>query len=156
MNQISILMNQIHLILLAFIGGIFLAIQGGLNAQLGSLLKSPILASLIAFFCSALFAGLIVLIGMKQTPSIDQVRAIPAYLWFSGALFSVVGISLYYYTIPRLGLSTMISLGLTGQLIISVIAGHFGWFGMPIEPVTIHRIIGVAAMITGILFINNK
>ena len=149
-------MNQIYLTLLAFTGGIFLAIQGGLNAQLGSLLKSPILASLVAFFCSALFAGFIVLISFRQIPSIDQLRSIPSYLWFAGALFSVVGISLYYYTIPRLGISTMISLGLSGQLIISVVAGHFGWFAMPVEPVTIKRLFGVAAMIVGIIMLNDK
>lgn len=149
-------MNQIHLTLLAFVGGIFLAIQGGLNAQLGSLLKSPLLASLIAFLCSALFAGVIVLISIRQIPTLDQVQSIPTYLWFAGALFSVLGISMYYYTIPRLGISTMISLGLSGQLIISVIAGHFGWFGMPVEPVTIKRLFGVMAMIIGIIMINRK
>jgi transporter family-2 protein len=149
-------MNQLHLTILAFVGGIFLAIQGGLNAQLGSLLKSPLLASLIAFLCSALFAGFIVLISIRQIPTLDQVQAIPTYLWFAGALFSVLGISMYYYTIPRLGISTMISLGLSGQLIISVIAGHFGWFGMPVEPVTIKRLFGVMAMIIGIIMINRK
>jgi transporter family-2 protein len=71
-------------------------------------------------------------------------------------MFSVVGISLYYYTIPRLGISTMISLGLSGQLIISVIAGHYGWFGMPEEPVTIKRMVGAIAMIVGIVMINQK
>jgi transporter family-2 protein len=50
----------------------------------------------------------------------------------------------------------MISLGLSGQLIISVIAGHFGWFGMPVEPVTIKRLFGVMAMIIGIIMINRK
>lgn len=149
-------MNQIHLTFLAFIGGIFLAVQGGLNAQLGALLKNPILASLVAYFWSALFAGVILLISIRQIPSVDQIQKIPSYLWFAGAMFSVVGISLYYYTIPRLGIATMISLGLSGQLIISVIAGHFGWFGMPEEPVTIKRMVGAIAMIVGIVMINQK
>lgn len=149
-------MNQLQLTFLAFTGGVFLAIQGGLNAQLGALLRSPILASLVAFFCSAVFASIIVLASIKQIPSLEQVRAIPFYLWFAGALFSVAGISLYYFTIPRLGISTMISLGLSGQLIISIIAGHFGWFGMPLEPVTVKRMMGVVAMIIGIIMINDR
>lgn len=43
-------MNQYINILLAFVGGVFLAMQGGLNAQLGVQLKNPLLASLTAFF----------------------------------------------------------------------------------------------------------
>lgn len=136
-------------------GGVFLAMQGGLNAQLGSLLKNPLLATLIAFVMSSGMAAVAILISMKELPSAEQVRSIPSYLWFSGALSSVIGVSLYYYTIPRLGISTMISLGLSSQLIFSVIAGHYGWFGLPIEPVSIKRLAGVILMITGILFINN-
>ena len=149
-------MNQSILILLAFIGGVFLAIQGGLNAQLGVLLKNPLLASLIAFFCSTFFASLFLIFSFQSIPNAGQLKEVPDYLWFTGALFSVLGISLYYYTIPKLGISTMISLGLSGQLIFSVIAGHFGWFSFPVEPINYKRVIGVTAMIFGILLINNK
>ncbi len=148
-------MNQVILTGMALMGGVFLAMQGGLNAQLGSLLKNPLLATLIAFVMSSGMAAVAILISMKELPSAEQVRSIPSYLWFSGALSSVIGVSLYYYTIPRLGISTMISLGLSSQLIFSVIAGHYGWFGLPIEPVSIKRLAGVILMITGILFINN-
>ncbi|ELR69471.1 hypothetical protein C900_05003 [Fulvivirga imtechensis AK7] len=140
--------------ILAFIGGVFLAIQGGLNAQLGVLLKNPLLASLVAFFCSAFFAMLLVGLSVKNIPTVQQLKEVPYYLWFTGALFSVIGVSLYYYTIPRLGVSTMISLGLCGQLVFSVVAGHFGWFGLPAEPIDHKGILGIVAMITGIILIN--
>ncbi len=149
-------MNHSSLVVLAFTGGVFLAIQGGFNAQLGVVLKNPLLASLVAFFCSALFAFLFVAVSLKHVPTLAQLQDVPTYLWFSGALFSVLGISLYYYTMPKLGIATMISLGLCGQLIFSVIAGHFGWFGMSSEPIDYKKIAGVAAMIIGIILINNK
>jgi transporter family-2 protein len=149
-------MNQTTLIILALIGGIFLAMQGGLNAQLGVLLRSPLLASLVAYFFSTSIALVAVALSIKSMPTIQQLKEIPYHLWFSGAVFSVIGISLYYYTIPKLGISTMISLGLFGQLIFSVIAGHFGWFGLPTEPIEYKKIMGVSAMIIGILLINNK
>ena len=149
-------MNQLFLSAFAFFGGVFLAIQGGLNAQLGVLLKNPLLASLIAFTTSASYALLVVAVTLKSIPNPQQLKEVPYYLWFTGGLCSVLGIGLYYYTIPKLGISTMISLGLCGQLIFSVIAGHFGWFGMTAEPIDYKRMAGVAAMITGILVINNK
>lgn len=149
-------MHQFSLSALAFLGGIFLAIQGGYNARLGVLLKNPLLASVMAFFFSMLFAVILAAISIKKFPDSETLRQIPFYLWFTGGLFSVFGISLYYYTIPKLGVSTMISLGLCGQLIFAVIAGHFGWLHLPSEPLTTKRVFGILAMLTGILLINLK
>jgi transporter family-2 protein len=147
-------MNQSFNIMLAFLGGVFLAAQGGLNARLGVHLKSPFLASLIAFGFSACFALIIVIVSARELPRTAQLTGIPIYLWFTGALFSVLGICLYYYTIPKLGLSTMISLGLFGQLLFSALAGHFGWFGLPQEPLEFTRLFGIVAMAFGIVMIN--
>lgn len=149
-------MNQNINSILAILGGIFLAMQGGFNAQLGVQLKNPLMASLVAFFFSMVFAVLLVLLSLKSFPKASILLGIPKYLWFTGALFSVVGICLYYYTIPRLGISTMISLGLFGQLLFSTIAGHYGWFGMPQEPMEFKRILGVVAMCIGIFLIKKS
>lgn len=146
-------MNQFTLSILAFIGGVFLAIQAGLNTNLGVLLKNPLLASVVAFVASSLFAITFVTFSIKEIPSIQNLKEIPFYLWFTGGLFSVIGISIYYYTIPKLGVSKMISLGLCGQLFFAVIAGHYGWFNLPTEPITYKRSIGLLAMITGIFLI---
>ncbi|WBX75779.1 DMT family transporter [Tenacibaculum ovolyticum] len=148
--------NKYILLILAFIGGVFLAMQGGLNTRLGILLKNPVLASLIAFFGSTVFALIFVLFNFKAIPSISQIKEIPFYLWFTGGFFSVLGISLYYYTIPKLGISTMISIGLFGQLIFAVIAGNYGWLNLPLEPITLKKTIGISSMIIGILLINIK
>jgi len=149
-------MNQYTLSALAIIGGVFLAAQGGLNSNLGVLLKNPLLASVAAFLSSTIFAIAFVVFSVKSAPNWMEIKQIPAYLWFTGGLFSVLGISLYYYTIPKLGISTMISLGLFGQLAFSVIAGHFGWLNLPTEPITIKRALGMITMISGILLINLK
>ncbi|WP_025743841.1 DMT family transporter [Aquimarina pacifica] len=149
-------MNQYILLGLAFLGGVFLAMQGGLNAQLGVLLKNPLLASVVAFFSSSVFAIITVVCTIKTFPTTNQLTEIPFYLWYTGGFFSVLGISIYYYTIPKLGVSTMISFGLCGQLTFAVIAGHYGWLNLPIEPISFKRIAGIIAMITGIFLINWK
>lgn len=147
-------MNQISLSILAILGGVFLAAQGGFNSKLGVLLKNPLLASLVAFFSSTIFAMVFVLISIKNPPNWADIKQIPIYLWFTGGLFSVLGISLYYYTIPKLGISTMISLGLFGQIAFSILAGHFGWLNLPIEPITFKRGLGLIIMMSGIILIN--
>ncbi|MDW7694875.1 DMT family transporter [Flammeovirgaceae bacterium SG7u.111] len=149
-------MNQYLLSLIAFVGGVFLAAQGGLNAQLSVLLKSPLLASVAAFSSSLIFAITFVLLSIKEVPKWEELTNIPYYMWFVGGLCSVIGLSLYYYTIPRLGIATMISLGLCGQLLFSVVASQFGWLNLPIEPITLKKAFGVLSMIIGIVLINLK
>tara|TARA_R110002167_G_scaffold108398_6_gene276806 strand:+ start:2576 stop:3025 length:450 start_codon:yes stop_codon:yes gene_type:complete len=149
-------MSQNSNLILAIVGGICLAVQGGFNAQLGVQLRNPLMASMVAFFFSMIFALLMLILSFKSLPKVSILYGIPKYLWFTGALFSVVGIYLYYYTIPKLGISTMISLGLFGQLLFSAIAGHYGWFGMPEEPLELKRILGVVAMCVGILLIKDN
>ncbi|MDQ1773045.1 EamA-like transporter family protein [Labilibaculum sp. A4] len=149
-------MNKLLLLLLAFTGGTALAVQGGLNSQLGTALKNPLLASVIAFFSSTIFAIVFVLLGTKTFPTTDQIKGIPIYLWFTGGFLSMIGVGLYLYTIPKLGISTMISIGLCGQLIFAAIAGHFGWMNLPLEPITLKKSIGILAMISGILITNLK
>lgn len=120
-------MNQFFLSVLAYIGSVFLAIRAGFNANLGLLLKKPQLASVAQAFSSTLFALLIVVLSVKTLPHPSTLKQVPVYLWFTSELFSVLGISIYYFTIPKLGLSTVISLGLSGQLLFAMVAGHYGW-----------------------------
>ncbi len=149
-------MNGLTLALLAIFGGVCLAAQSGFNATLGILLKNPLLATVSAFISSTCFALIYVLFNTKQLPQWKSIEQIPIHLWFTGGLLSLLGITVYYYTIPKLGMSTMISLGLGGQILFSVIAGHYGWLNLPTEPITFKRLFGVITMLSGILLINNS
>ncbi len=149
-------MKLIILYILAFTGGIFLAIQAGFNTQLGSILKQPVAAVISTSISSAFFGGLLLVFTSKGHIQLNTFEQVPWYLWFLGGVFSMIGISLYFYTIPKLGISKMIALGLCGQLIFSLIAGKFGWLNLPVEPLTTKRLAGAFAMLIGILLINSK
>lgn len=149
-------MKSILLYLLACTGGVFLAVQAGFNTQLGAILKQPILAVIATSIASTIFGVLVFLVIGKETFQLQSIGNVPWYLWFIGGLFSMMGISLYFYTIPKLGISKMIAIGLYGQLIFSLIAGKFGWLNLPAEPLTLKRLIGAFAMMIGILLINSK
>ena len=146
-------MSSSVLYLLAFIGGMSLAIQGGFNAQLGVLLKNPFLASLVAYSMSTLFALSYLLIEQKSLPSKEIVSSVPSYLWLIGGLFSMIGISLYYYIIPKIGIAKMFTFGLTGQMVFVMIAGYFGWFNLPTDVLTLQKIIGLVLLIFAVALI---
>ena len=146
-------MSYISLLILSFMVGIMVVVQGGLNSRLGIHLNSPLLATSAALTMSAVFTLVTVLVTVRQLPSIQQLRTVPLYLWFTGAVFSFIAVTLFYYLIPKLGISTAVSFGLCGQIFFSMIAAHYGWFGLPVELITFKKVVGSIAMISGIFLI---
>ena len=149
----STTMSYAFLLFLSFMVGIMVVVQGGLNSRLGIHLESPLLATSAALTMSAVFTIVAVLVTVRQLPSVQQLKAIPPYLWFTGAIFSFIAVTLFYYLIPKLGISTAVSFGLCGQILFSMLAAHYGWFGLPVEPIEIKKLIGTVAMIAGIFLI---
>lgn len=150
-------MNRQVIISLAFMGGFFLALQAAFNSQLSVLLKKPIFTATVSAFTSLLLCVLVVILQYyKEIPSKETLKQVPWYLWVAGGFFSVAGVVLYFFSIPKIGISKVIFWGLSGQIIFSVIAGHFSWFNLPPEPFTFKKIIGIIAMIVGIYFISSK
>lgn len=148
-------MNNQILLLLSFLVGIMVVIQGGINSRLGILLNNSLLATSTALTMGASFTLIAVLITVRQFPSMHQLREIPIYMWVTGGLLSFLAVTLFYYIIPRVGISTTVTFGLAGQLIFAAIAGHFGWFNMPLEPITIKKIAGLFVMIAGVILIKS-
>lgn len=148
-------MNNPTLLLLSFSVGIMVVIQGGVNARLGILLNNSLLATSTALTMSASFTLIAVLVTVRQFPSANLLREIPVYMWITGGLLSFLAVTLFYYIIPRLGISTAVTFGLAGQLIFAAIAGHFGWFNMPLEPITVRKIAGLIVMISGVMLIKS-
>lgn len=141
--------------LFAFLAGSGLALQATMNARLGVLLNNSMLATAIAFLSS--FVVSIVIIGLfsNQMPTTKTVGEVPLYLWFSGVV-SALGVGAFYLLIPKMGAGSMMSFALTGQLMISIIASHFGWFEQPVKQIDFQVTIGFVAMVIGIVLINGE
>ena len=146
-------MSNASLPMLSFIVGIMVVVQGALNARFCVLLNSSLLATSAALTLSACFTIIAVLVTVKQFPPIQELKAIPPYLWFTGAIFSFIAVTLFYYLIPKIGISTAVSFGLCGQIVFSMIAAHYGWFELPVETISFKKVVGTIAMIGGIFLI---
>ena len=141
-------------VLLACLAGAAIALQSSMNAMLGVLLKSPILATTCAFLVSGCYA--FVVYATTERPSIDAdvLAKVPWYLWTIGGLFSVVGVGLSYFLIPKMGIGNLMSLVLTGQLLMAMVINHFGWFGAKPSVVTLTKVAGIFALLIGIYLVN--
>ena len=148
-----------YLSLLAVAAGAAIAIQATMNAKLGVLLKSAMMGTSIAFFVSCVFAVTAMLISAilfstKQLPQMADIKSVPVYLWFSGGALSAFGVGMFYYLIPKMGVGSMMSYALSGQILIAIVASHYGWFELPVKPITLLKMAGALALVTGVLLLN--
>ena len=67
-----------------------------------------------------------------------------------GGIFLVVTSS---YCIGVLGVSVVTCLSVTGQLVISAVIDHFGWFGVPRIPFNLKRLPCFALILAGLIII---
>ena len=148
-------MNESYLPLLAFTAGAAIAAQASLNAQLGQLLQSALLATTIAFASSLVFITLTLFTFYTKLPSIETFKGLPTYLWFSGGILSAFAIASFYWLIPKMGIGPMMSYALSGQLLFAILAGHFGWFQLPVISLSPLKLTGIFSLILGIVLINN-
>ena len=142
--------------LFALLAGAAISAQASMNAQLGVMLRSAMLGTGVAFLVGLGFVLLAFFALQRDFPSLEAVRSVPVYLWFTGGALSALAISTYFYLIPQMGIGTMMSWALTGQLVVAMLAGHFGWFDLPVQPINWHRLAGVLALVIGIILINGN
>ena len=139
---------------LALIAGAAITTQASMNAQLGVLLRNSLLGTAIAFVFSSLFTLITVIVTTRSYPQLATVQSVPIYLWFSGGALAAFGVGMYYFLIPKMGVGPMMSYALAGQLLLAVVMSHFGWFDMPVKQIDFIKLIGILALIAGVILIN--
>lgn len=141
----------ILLISFALIAGMALPTQFSINAQLRTLVGSPILASTISFIVGSI--ALLILSFFSQGTKFNKVWIeAPWWIWTGGLLgaFYVVATIIL---IPRIGAASTVAFILTGQILASVLIDHFGLLGVQIQPVTLYKLIGVSFIIIGVILV---
>ena len=149
-------MNILTMTLISIIAGVAIALQSALSGQFSSIVRSPYWTSLLIYSTSSLLMGFYLLVTKTKLPSMDTLRLVPSHLWFMGAFLSVFALTLVYWQMPKIGVAKVMTGVLTGQLIISVLAAHYGWFGLPVTTITLSRSVGVVFMFIGVVLINGS
>ncbi|WP_427871326.1 DMT family transporter [Listeria aquatica] len=140
--------------LMGFIAGMLSPIQTSINGKLRMAVGSPFLASFISFLVGTILLFLIcLLIEKRVTFKVRGVGKIP--FWVFTGIMGVVFVTSNILLLPLLGSAMTVVLAICGQMVIALIIDHFGFFGVIKHPINRYRIIGVLAMIAGILLIQN-
>jgi transporter family-2 protein len=135
--------------LLGISAGFGLALQVGMNAQLRKVLQSANLAALISFLVGTVALVALMLVTRTALPSRDSLAAVPAWALFGG-LFGAFYVAISTIVAAELGAASLLALALVGQLTMALVVDHFGWLGLPVNPITLTRLAGVGLLGVGV------
>ena len=145
-------MQYFLLLLFAFVIGAGLPVQAALNSELGRAVGSPIYGALLSFVIG--IAGLLLYLFATRVDltTLRQAFALPWYYWLGGLLGALYVAGVIILS-PRLGTALTFGLTIAGQMILGLIMDHYGWLGLPVNPISWPRVMGVVMIIGGVVLI---
>ena len=141
-------------VLLVLFGGAMIAVQAPTNAMLAKAGGSPVLAALISFLVGT--AGLLaVWLASGNRPGSSAFAGLPWYAWLGG-LYGAFFVAIAAYAAPRIGLASLITIGIAGQIVMALWLDHIGALGLPREPVSVGRLAGALLVIAGVVLVRRS
>ena len=137
---------------MAVVAGAMLAVQAGLNSGIGKAVNSPVYGALISFVAGGIALFAYCLATGVPLGNVRRAFELPWYYWMGGVLggFYVFAIIILA---PRLGVAVTIGLTVAGQMIFSLLIDHYGMMGLPVQPVSLLRFVGVTLVIGGVVLL---
>lgn len=138
-------------IVLVLAGGALISLQAPTNALLARAGGSPVLAALISFAVGtiALFA---VWLASGNRPGTDAFAKLPPYAWLGG-LYGAFFVAVAAFAAPRIGLASLITIGIAGQIVAALALDHFGVLGLPKDAISLTKVLGCALVLAGVVLV---
>ncbi|HEY0895566.1 MAG TPA: DMT family transporter [Sphingobacteriaceae bacterium] len=146
-------MNNIAYYLLALLAGVALATQTGINAQLRSVVGSPVLATLISFLVGTVALVLYVTLFERESyGAIHQMKGM-AFYKILGGLIGAAYVCSVIVLAPRIGAANLLALIVGGQILFALFLDHFGLLGFQQHSFNVFRLAGACLLIGGVVLI---
>jgi len=139
------MLKDLWVFIVGLIGGAAVGIQSPIAGSMGQKVGGTA-SSFIIHLSGMIISG--VLLYFRGGERIRNWNTLPWYMLGAG-VFGVILYQTINVTLPRLGSTLMVTLIISGQLLVGVIIDHFGWLGVPVHPVSLSRIVGLLALLGG-------
>ena len=137
---------------LGIASGFGLTLQIGMNSKLRTVLQNANTAALISFLVGTTGLVMVLVVTRTPMPARDTLASVPVWAWFGG-LMGAFYVAISTVVASQLGTASLLGLALLGQLAMSLAADHYGWMGLPVHPITLTRLAGVALLGAGVWLI---
>ncbi|MDN4076097.1 DMT family transporter [Fictibacillus terranigra] len=142
-------MANVIVLLLALFSGMGQSMQAAVNGTLGKKIGS-IEGAFVSFFTGTVM--LLIFMMIWGHGSLSTVGNVPKWNLIGGILGAIY-VFIVILAVPKIGVTSAITAVIIGQLIMSVIIDHFGWFGNAPFHFTYKRMIGLVLMFAGLYFV---
>ena len=146
-------MPQTHLVAIGLlvVAGVFLAVQGPINAVLARGTGSQLLAATISFGVGFAVLALATMLGTAlPRATFATFAAVPWWAWAGGALGAFY-VWAAIWSVPRVGVVTVAAALVLGQMAAALVIDRHGLFGVPVQPVSWARLTGVVLVGGGLV-----
>ncbi|WP_020178365.1 DMT family transporter [Methylopila sp. M107] len=145
--------DKMIFVVMAFAAGLGLAVQGAINAGLARGVGSALYAATVSFWVGGTALTMLSLASGGFFAGLAQGRSLGIGWWITGGLLGAVFVSTMTVAIPRIGVAAVTAFMIAGQLLSAAILDHFGLFGLPVQPISLLRVVGVVLLISGALLV---
>jgi transporter family-2 protein len=141
-------------VLLGVGAGCLVGMQAPINSRLGRVLGS-VQAATFSFLVGTVVLLLIAAFVRGGLGNLAHVNRAP---WWAliGGLLGAVYVTVALVAVRTLGASGLTAVVITGQLAISVVIDRFGLFGVARQSVGVHRLLGLALLVAGVVLVVRK
>jgi transporter family-2 protein len=140
---------KLFYIILSLLGGMMGGIQAPINGSLGKKIGS-FEGAFTSFFIGTLFLTIFTLFFGKG--EITHLFQVPKWNLLGG-LLGAIFVTMIIISVPNVGVALTIFAAIIGQVLISIMIDHFGWFGVQKIPMNINRLLGLGLMLAALFFL---
>ena len=136
--------------LTACVGGL-IAMQAPINSMLGRAVGS-FQAAFVSFVIGTVLLCAIAAVAKGGLGQIGEARSLPWY-YLTGGLLGAAYVTTVLVTVRDLGAGGVTAATIAGQLSASVVIDQLGILGLPKDPVTVGKVVGIVLLAAGVYLI---
>ena len=140
----------VAVLLTACVGGL-IALQAPINSGLGRAVGT-FQAAFVSFAIGTIALAVIAGLARGGFAEIGEVRGLSWY-YLTGGLLGAVYVTTVLVTVRELGAGPVVAATIAGQLSASVVLDQFGMLGLPKDPITLGKVVGVVLLSLGVYLI---
>jgi transporter family-2 protein len=110
-----------------------------------------VLAALISFMVGTAVLLIVWLISGNR-PGEAALARLPWYAWLGG-IYGAIYVGIAAFAAPKIGLASLITIGIAGQIVSAMVLDHFGVLGLPKDPFSFVRLAGAALVVAGVILV---
>ncbi len=137
-------------ILTAFVGGL-IALQAPINSMLGKATGS-FQAAFISFAIGTVVLAVIAAFAKGGFGTMGEAKTLSWY-YLTGGVLGAAYVTTVLVTVRELGAGPVVAATIAGQLSASVVLDQFGLLGLPKDPITLGKVVGVVLLAAGVYLI---